>query len=123
MATFYNVDKILLPQLDIRHFRARKISVRKVERRHRNIVPFLCLEITAAVQNFWATFFHDTSCVSIVSKNWLGYILGDFLSSSSGHTEPTRRVARANPCLLEFKKVHIVIFEIWTKSGVFDSKL
>jgi hypothetical protein len=33
----------------------------------------------------WATFFHPTSYVLILAKNWLGYIFGDFFTNSSGH--------------------------------------
>jgi hypothetical protein len=36
--------------------------------------------------NSWAAFFHSTSYVLILSKNWLGCILGDFFTNSSGHT-------------------------------------
>jgi hypothetical protein len=35
--------------------------------------------------HFWATFFHGTSHVSILTKKMLGYILGDFFTNSSGH--------------------------------------
>jgi hypothetical protein len=33
----------------------------------------------------WASFFHGTSYVFILTKNVLGYILGDFFTNSSGH--------------------------------------
>jgi hypothetical protein len=43
--------------------------------------------ITGVAQNFRATyFFIGVSCASILTINWLGYILGDFFSTSpSGH--------------------------------------
>jgi hypothetical protein len=34
--------------------------------------------------NSWF-FFDGTSCVLILTQNWLGYILGDFFANSSGH--------------------------------------
>jgi hypothetical protein len=36
-------------------------------------------------RHFWATFIHGSSYVLILQVNGLGYILGDFLSNSSGH--------------------------------------
>jgi hypothetical protein len=35
----------------------------------------------------WTTFFHDKKCIFILSKNELGYILGDFFTNSSGHPD------------------------------------
>jgi hypothetical protein len=35
----------------------------------------------------WASFFHAISYVSILTKNGLGYILGEFFKNSSGHLE------------------------------------
>jgi hypothetical protein len=35
--------------------------------------------------HFWTTFFHCKSDVLILTKNGLGYILGDFFTNSSGH--------------------------------------
>jgi hypothetical protein len=35
--------------------------------------------------NFRATFFYGKSCVFILAKNRLGYILGDFFTYTSGH--------------------------------------
>jgi hypothetical protein len=32
-----------------------------------------------------ATFFHGEGYALILTKNWLGYILGDFFENSSGH--------------------------------------
>jgi hypothetical protein len=34
----------------------------------------------------WAAFVHGTSYVLIVTKNGLGYILGDFFINASGHS-------------------------------------
>jgi hypothetical protein len=33
----------------------------------------------------WATFFNGESCVLIIKKIGLGYILGDFFTNASGH--------------------------------------
>jgi hypothetical protein len=35
--------------------------------------------------NYFATFFHRTKCVSILTEHALGYVLGDFFTNSSGH--------------------------------------
>jgi hypothetical protein len=35
--------------------------------------------------NIWATFFHGKALYCFFYKNGLGYILGDFITSSSGH--------------------------------------
>jgi hypothetical protein len=35
--------------------------------------------------NFWATFVHGKSYVLILTKNCLGFILGDFFTNLSGH--------------------------------------
>jgi hypothetical protein len=43
------------------------------------------LKITGIAQTFWATLFYSTSCVLIATKDWLGYILCDFFTNSSGH--------------------------------------
>jgi hypothetical protein len=43
------------------------------------------LKITEVGQIFWATYFHATSYVLIMTKIWLGDILGDFFTNSSGH--------------------------------------
>jgi hypothetical protein len=44
-------------------------------------------EIYIISANFWATFLCDTSYVLILTKNGLGYILGDFFKNSSGHPD------------------------------------
>jgi hypothetical protein len=33
-------------------------------------------------------FFHCTSYVLIVTKHWLGYNIGDFVTDASGHPDP-----------------------------------
>jgi hypothetical protein len=50
----------------------------------------------------WATFFQSKRCALITTKNGLGYILGDFFTNSSGHTDPKR-----------FSKVCINSFVAW----------
>jgi hypothetical protein len=35
--------------------------------------------------NFWDNFVHGASYAMILTKNALGYILGDFFANSSGH--------------------------------------
>jgi hypothetical protein len=42
------------------------------------------LKNTDVNANVWATFFHGTRCVLILSKKWFGNILGDFFTNSSG---------------------------------------
>jgi hypothetical protein len=37
--------------------------------------------------HLWGTFSHGTSYVLILTKNGLGYILGDFFTNSSGHPD------------------------------------
>jgi hypothetical protein len=44
-----------------------------------------CFENYRSISNFGATFFHGASYVLIRAKNWLGDILGDIFTNSSGH--------------------------------------
>jgi hypothetical protein len=70
-----------------------------------SVVLKLC---TIEVQNVWATFFNNKICVHIhfVEKNGLSYILGDFLSNSSGHParSPPFSARRCKP--FSFSSVH-----------------
>jgi hypothetical protein len=52
--------------------------------------------------NYWATFLHSTSYVLILTNTWLGYILGDFFTDSSGHPGGGWGLLRVFGILTEF---------------------
>jgi hypothetical protein len=43
-----------------------------------------------ALCNYWASFFHGTGYVFILTKKWLGYILSYFFTNSSGYSDMLR---------------------------------
>jgi hypothetical protein len=57
--------------------------------------------------NSWATCFHGASDVLIVTKNGLGYILGDFFTNSPGHPGVSRKIGRAVKLVFFVKRVEI----------------
>jgi hypothetical protein len=52
---------------------------------------WVVLEITELAQSFGLFFSESASCVFILTKNGLGYILGDFFINLSGHPVFFRR--------------------------------
>jgi hypothetical protein len=58
-------------------------------------------KVAESAQIFWATSFHGASNVPCLTKTGLGYISGDFFSTSSGHLDATR----AELEVLDFKEI------------------
>jgi hypothetical protein len=58
------------------------------------------LRITEAAQNFGLLLFRlPVRYVLISTKEWLGYVLGDFFKNSSGHTVKASQIIWAHVCL------------------------
>jgi hypothetical protein len=51
------------------------------------------LKITEVAQIVWDTFINGNSYVFISTKNGLGYTLGDFFTSASGHSASSRAMS------------------------------
>jgi hypothetical protein len=54
---------------------------------------------------FWNTFFNSTSYVLSLTKNCLGYIVGDFFTNPSGHPAPgikQNAIFVANPTIVSY---------------------
>jgi hypothetical protein len=70
------------------------------------------LKITEVAPIIWDTFFHGKSCVLIVVKNDLGYILCDFFSNSSGHPAYARPTSSFNCTYVSNWGVETLLFVI-----------